>query len=57
MKNAFEGYLTPECAKCDFWKDGSNMKEGLGCAYPGPIDHCESFRKAREEEEKEEEAI
>jgi len=54
MKNAFEGYLTPECAKCDFWKDGSNMKEGLGCAYPGPIDNCEAFRRAGEKEKLEE---
>lgn len=44
MLNCFEGYLTDACKKCDFWKDGSDGS--LGCACPGPIDHCEAFVEA-----------
>jgi hypothetical protein len=51
-RNVFEGYLTVECPTCECWKDGSNMKEGLGCAYPGPIDHCQAFRKQFETDQK-----
>lgn len=36
---------------CPFWKDGTT-NEGIGCAYPGPIDHCKAFKKMREEEER-----
>ena len=43
MKSCFDGFLTPECHGCDFWEDGSN--KSIGCSYPGPIDHCEAFKK------------
>jgi len=42
-RNVFEGYLTPECPTCDCWLDGSDISKGIGCSYPGPIDHCEAF--------------
>ena len=51
MKNCFDGYLTNACKSCPFWKDGTT-NEGIGCAYPGPIDHCEAFKKMSEEEER-----
>lgn len=50
-RNCFDGYLTEECKNCEFWADGSDMKKGIGCMYPGPIDNCEAFAKAYEEEE------
>ena len=51
MKSCLEGYLTPECANCSFWCNGSDPSKGIGCGVPFPIDHCEAFKKAFEEEE------
>lgn len=48
--NCLEGYLTLECVTCPFWK---NEKDCTGCAYPGPIDHCDAFHKVWEERSKE----
>ena len=40
--NCLEGFLTVECVTCPFWK---NEKDCTGCAYPGPIDHCDAFHE------------
>lgn len=50
--NCLEGYLTPACASCPDWADGTNPKRGVGCACHFPIMQCPHFRKACEEEEK-----
>ena len=55
MKNCLEGYLTPTCAICEFWHDGTPDENGntsIGCGCPFPIDHCEAFHKMYEENEK-----
>ena len=51
MKNCLDGYLTPECANCPFWCDGSDKSKGIGCNVPFPIDHCDAFRKEYEKEQ------
>lgn len=43
MKNCFEGYLTPDCANCPYWADGTG--NSIGCAAPFPIMHCSSFER------------
>lgn len=45
MKNCFEGFVVPECEECEFWKDGTDPYQGLGCAAPFPIMHCEAFAR------------
>lgn len=47
-RNCFDGYLAPECANCEFWRDGS--EDSIGCEYPGPIDNCKHFSKVYWEE-------
>lgn len=37
MRNCFEGYLTPDCASCPYWADGTEAS--VGCATPFPIMH------------------
>lgn len=51
MKSCLDGYLTPECANCSFWCNGSDLSKGIGCSVPFPIDHCEAFKKMTESEE------
>lgn len=43
MRNCFEGYLTPDCASCPYWADGTEAS--VGCATPFPIMHCSSFAR------------
>lgn len=43
MNNCFEGYLTPACATCECWMDGSDPERGLGCASHYPISWCPHF--------------
>lgn len=50
--NCLEGYLTPACASCPDWADGTNPNRGVGCASHFPIMDCPHFRNACEEEEK-----
>lgn len=45
MRSCLDGYLTPECADCPFWCDGSSKSKGIGCGVPFPIDRCEAFKK------------
>ncbi len=47
MKNCLVEYLTSKCKVCGFWKDGTT-NEGIGCASPFPISHCEAFSKENE---------
>lgn len=61
-RSVFDGYLTDECAKCEFWSDRAVGPDWmLGCNYIGPIMNCDAFRKMfeedarREREEKNEE--
>lgn len=51
MKSIFDGYLTPECAKCEDWLDGSDPEKGYGCGCHHPIDLCPHFSKMKKEEE------
>ena len=50
-RSCFDGPLTEACAKCEFWKDGSDS-HSIGCAYPGPIMNCPEFEKMYNEEER-----
>lgn len=50
-RSCFYGYLTPECANCEDWRDGSNMKDGIGCACHFPIMQCPHFAKMCSEQE------
>ena len=47
-KSCLDGYLTNECALCDYWK---NDFDGCGCAAPFPIMNCNAFAKMYNEEE------
>lgn len=40
--NCLKGYLTPACATCPDWADGSDDR-GIGCACHFPIGDCEHF--------------
>lgn len=52
MKSIFDGYLTPKCATCFDWKDGSDGSYGCGTHYP--IDWCKAFcEEMKKEKEKE----
>lgn len=51
-KSCFDGYLTPECANCPDWADGSDPKRGIGCACNFPIGLCQAFAKTMEEDER-----
>lgn len=51
MRNCLEEYLTPDCAACEFWADGSDPMRGIGCAAPFPIMHCESFAEQYEKDQ------
>ncbi len=50
-KSCLEGYLTPACAACQDWVDGSDER-GIGCATHYQIMHCEHFAKMTQEEDK-----
>ena len=52
MLNCLDGYLTPECANCADWADGSDLSRGIGCCSTVPIMWCPHYAKAVEEEEK-----
>lgn len=41
-KNCFEGYLSPGCAFCEYWKNGNGE---IGCSCPFPISDCKYFDK------------
>ena len=43
MRNCFDGYLTPACATCLDWCDGSDPERGLGCGCHFPIAWCDAF--------------
>lgn len=45
-----DGYLTPECANCPDWADGSDPDKGIGCATTTPIMWCPHFAKMVEED-------
>ena len=49
-KSCYDGYLTEECEKCEFWGDGRNAV--VGCGAPFPIMHCKAFEKMYNEEER-----
>ena len=51
MMNCLDGYLTPACANCPDWADGTDNR-GIGCACSFPIMKCPHFAKAYEEEER-----
>lgn len=53
MKNCFEGYLTPDCANCPYWADGTG--NSIGCAAPFSIMHCSSFERMYNAEQNKEE--
>lgn len=40
--NCFDGYLTPGCATCPDWADGTDDR-GIGCACSFPIGECPHF--------------
>ena len=40
--NCLEGYLTPGCASCPDWADGTDDR-GIGCACHFPISWCSHF--------------
>ena len=41
--NCFDGYLTHDCDKCPYWRDGSD--DSIGCAIPLPIMYCPAFKE------------
>ena len=52
-RSCFDGYLTPECANCPDWMDGTPNENGewsIGCGSRWPLDMCPAFRKMSEEE-------
>ena len=49
--SVLDGYLTPECAACEDWSDGSDGR-GLGCNTRVPIDWCPAFKKMMEDDER-----
>lgn len=49
-KNCLVEYLTPACATCPNWADGTDDR-GIGCATHYPIMWCEHFSKMCQEEE------
>lgn len=51
MRSCFDGYLTPECANCPDWADGTDER-GFGCATTVPIMWCPAFARMVEEDEK-----
>jgi hypothetical protein len=51
-KSCFDGFMTEGCSKCEFWRDGTDEFHSTGCAYPGPIMHCEDFAKHCEKNER-----
>ena len=48
-KNCLDGYLTPGCATCPDWANGSDDR-GIGCATHYPIMWCGHFAKMFNEE-------
>ena len=42
-----DGYLTDECAKCEYWMDGRSGN-GFGCGAWFPIFECEAFNRLDE---------
>lgn len=52
-KSCLDGYLTPDCATCPDWRDGTKGT-AIGCATRVPIDWCPSFKKVYEEDQKRE---
>ena len=50
-RNCLVEYLTPACATCPDWCDGTNDK-GIGCGIHGPIMECAAFREIYEDENK-----
>lgn len=51
-KSCFDGYLTDACAKCGYWKDGSDPNGGVGCCCPFPIMDCKAFAEMFNEQER-----
>lgn len=49
-KSCLDGYLTPACATCSDWADGTDDR-GLGCACHFPIHLCPDFAQMMREEE------
>ena len=47
-KSCLDGYLTEECATCNYWR---NELSCCGCGAPFPIMHCDAFAKMYEAEE------
>ena len=47
-RNCLEGYLTKQCATCNYWK---NDRDSCGCGCPFPIMECEHFAKMYNESE------
>lgn len=43
MRSCFDGYLTPACATCPDWCDGSDPERGFGCGCHFPIAWCDAF--------------
>ena len=50
-RNCLVEYLTPACATCPDWLDGTNG-HGVGCGIHGPIMDCRAFREMWESENK-----
>lgn len=48
-KNCLAEYLTPHCANCPDWADGTDDR-GIGCATHYPIMWCEHFAAMCKEE-------
>lgn len=48
-KNCLVEYLTPACASCPDWADGTDNR-GIGCATHFPIMECVHFAKMYQEE-------
>ena len=49
-KSCFDGYLTDECAKCEYWNKWANGEPCCGCGCPFPISECEAFSRMEAEE-------
>lgn len=50
MRSIFDGYLTPACATCPDWEDGTDPNKGFGCGTHYPISWCPHFAKMEKEE-------
>lgn len=51
--SCLEGYLCPDCARCEYWAGDSRNPQlsGIGCACTFPIDWCSGFSREVEREE------